>query len=151
MWSPIIGNHTLLCKRKKDNQCDENVPPVLHCKKESWIKIWIRNSVRVNTLYGNNWVIHLIKKVLIKINGDVKDDDYDDELFFCWPTLKELSLIFCQVQCQRSTPSQISDTPRAEFPTAQNMMPKKDLYKKKPYFLKLFYFLAYLLLIGNLA
>ena len=36
---------------------------------------------------------------------------------------KAFSVISSQSHCQRSSPSQISDTPRAEFEPAQNLSP----------------------------
>ena len=55
-----------------------------------------------------------------KIDDDHDDDD-DDELFlrYGWP--KAFSLIFSRDHCQRSSPSRISDTPRAGFEPAQNL------------------------------
>ena len=46
----------------------------------------------------------------------------DDELFlwYGWPTIS-VSLISSRDHCQRSSPSQISDTPRAGFEPAQNL------------------------------
>ena len=47
----------------------------------------------------------------------------DDKLFFCGmiDRRKTLSLISSRDHCQKSSPSRISDTPRAEFEPAQNL------------------------------
>ena len=48
---------------------------------------------------------------------------YDDELilWYDWPT-KTNYIISNRDNCQRSSPSRISDTPRAEFESAQNLL-----------------------------
>ena len=54
--------------------------------------------------------------------ADDDDDDDDDELF-CGMVdqQKAISLISSRDHCQRSSPSRISDTPRAGFEPAQNL------------------------------
>ena len=56
------------------------------------------------------------------IEGHFPPDDDDDELF-CGMVdrRKAFSLIFSRDHCQRSSPSRISDTPRAGFEPAQNL------------------------------
>ena len=57
-------------------------------------------------------------------DDDYDDDDYDDDdELFCGMVdrRKAISLISSRDYCQRSSPSRISDTPRAGFEPAQNI------------------------------
>ena len=53
---------------------------------------------------------------------DDDDDDDDDELFlwYCW-SMNGVSFISSRGHCQRSLPSQISDTPQGGFEPAKNL------------------------------
>ena len=57
----------------------------------------------------------------MKALGD--DDDDEDEFFFCGMVdlRKALVVTSSRDHCQRFSPSQISETPRAEFVPEQNL------------------------------
>ena len=60
--------------------------------------------------------------ILFICKFELIDDDDDDELFCGMADQrKAFSLISSRDHCQRSSPSRISDTPRAEFEPAQNL------------------------------
>ena len=62
-------------------------------------------------------------KYLVSSDDDDDDDDERHELFFGMVDRRQaFSLISSRDHCHRSSPSRISDTPRAGFEPAQNLI-----------------------------
>ena len=84
--------------------------------------VYRSNKDFYNTFIGNveilvSNVVNKEKYVLRKL----ATDDYDESFLWYIDRRKAFSLIFRWDHCQRSSPSRISDTPRAGFEPAQNL------------------------------